>query len=409
MRLATYKDLCIDVADARVEGTFWAAALGWRLEMHDDGDAHLRDSDGRIQVWLNRVPEPKTVKNRVHIDVRAASVDEVLALGARVLYEEERWTTFADPEGHELCVFVREEPITQRPYELIWDCAEGAQASHDIAAWWAEVVGGVVGDHDEHEFSWIEQIPDCPWESFDWVGVPEPKTVKNRVHIDVTTDDLDALVAHGATVLRAKGDGGLRWTVLADPDGNEFCAFIRLTAQGVWRSRTDRQVTQPSSFSYSLRSTATTRSPRSSSSAPLCGALGAHQHQVVAQQDDVRAGLLGHGEERRPHALVVDERRVADDGAVRQRGDRRLQVQHLLDRYGDHPGAVRLEVRRQLVDAGLVGPAAEPDPDGAVVLEHVAAVEGARRLDLHHVVPEAAEHRRPSRPSRACARRHPVA
>ena len=54
---------------------------------------------------------------------------------------------------------------------------------------------------------------------------PEPKTVKNRVHIDVDTDDLDALVAHGATVLRAKGDGGLRWTVLADPDGNEFCAF----------------------------------------------------------------------------------------------------------------------------------------------------------------------------------------
>jgi hypothetical protein len=55
--------------------------------------------------------------------------------------------------------------------------------------------------------------------------VPEPKTVKNRVHIDVATDDLDALVAHGATVLRAKGDDGLRWTILADPEGNEFCAF----------------------------------------------------------------------------------------------------------------------------------------------------------------------------------------
>lgn len=55
--------------------------------------------------------------------------------------------------------------------------------------------------------------------------VPEPKTVKNRVHIDVTTDDLDGLVAHGATVLRARGDGGLGWTILADPQGNEFCAF----------------------------------------------------------------------------------------------------------------------------------------------------------------------------------------
>ena len=56
-------------------------------------------------------------------------------------------------------------------------------------------------------------------------SVYEPKSAKNRVHIDVTTDDLDALVAHGATVLRPKGDAGLGWTVLADPQGNEFCAF----------------------------------------------------------------------------------------------------------------------------------------------------------------------------------------
>ena len=225
MALATYQALCIDVTDARVEGAFWSTMLGWRLELHDDGDAHLRDADDRIQVWLNQVPEPKTVKNRVHIDVHAESVERATAHGARVVNEQERWTTLADPEGHELCVFVRKEPIAHRAYELGWDCAEGARASHDIAAWWAEVLGGVAVDHGEHHFSWIEQIPDCPWESFDWGGVPEPKTVKNRLHIDVTTDDLDALVAHGATVLRPKGDDGLRWTVLADPDGNEFCAF----------------------------------------------------------------------------------------------------------------------------------------------------------------------------------------
>ena len=39
------------------------------------------------------------------------------------------------------------------------------------------------------------------------------------------TDDLGALVAHGARTLRPKGDDGLRWTVMADPAGNEFCAF----------------------------------------------------------------------------------------------------------------------------------------------------------------------------------------
>jgi hypothetical protein len=68
-------------------------------------------------------------------------------------------------------------------------------------------------------------VGDVPEKTIWMCKVPEPKTVKNRVHIDVTTDDLDALVAHGARVLRANRDGGIEWTVLADPDGNEFCAF----------------------------------------------------------------------------------------------------------------------------------------------------------------------------------------
>jgi hypothetical protein len=223
MPLARYKDLCLDVADARVSGEYWSTMLGWRLEMHDDGDAHLRDDGGRIQLWLNVVPEPKSVKNRVHIDVNAESVQRALDAGAQVFQEQPRWTTLLDPDGQEHCVFPREEPLENRAYELIWNCAEGARASHDIAAWWCEVVGGAVID-DERGFSWVQDIPECPWESFDFSGVPEPKTTKNRVHVDVTTDDLDALVAHGATLLRPKGDD-IGWTVLADPDGNEFCAF----------------------------------------------------------------------------------------------------------------------------------------------------------------------------------------
>ena len=55
--------------------------------------------------------------------------------------------------------------------------------------------------------------------------MPEPKTAKNRIHLDVTTPDLDALVAVGAVVLRPQ-DQEIGWTVLADPDGNEFCAFV---------------------------------------------------------------------------------------------------------------------------------------------------------------------------------------
>jgi predicted enzyme related to lactoylglutathione lyase len=223
MPLATYKDLCIDVSDARASGDYWSTMLGWRLEVHDDSDAHLRDDGGRIQVWLNVVPEPKSVKNRVHIDVNAESVERATAAGAQVFQELPRWTTLLDPDGQEHCVFPREQGFDKRPYELVWDCTEGTDASRDLAAWWCEVVGGAV-EADDDEAA-VQDIPECPWDYFVFGAVPEPKTVKNRVHVDVTTHDLDALVAHGATVLRAKGDGGIGWTVLADPAGNEFCAF----------------------------------------------------------------------------------------------------------------------------------------------------------------------------------------
>ena len=52
--------------------------------------------------------------------------------------------------------------------------------------------------------------------------MPEPKTVKNRIHWDVQTDDLALLTDAGATVLETLP----RWTVMADPEGNEFCAFL---------------------------------------------------------------------------------------------------------------------------------------------------------------------------------------
>jgi hypothetical protein len=60
--------------------------------------------------------------------------------------------------------------------------------------------------------------------TMDFIRVPEAKTVKNRIHWDVTVTDVEALLDGGATLLRAKDDE-IRWHVLADPEGNEFCAF----------------------------------------------------------------------------------------------------------------------------------------------------------------------------------------
>ena len=73
--------------------------------------------------------------------------------------------------------------------------------------------------------------------------VPEEKTVKHRVHLDVHTDSVDSLLALGATP--APGYGGDPWTVLLDPEGGEFCAFVREEAAGVPRLRADRRLPGP--------------------------------------------------------------------------------------------------------------------------------------------------------------------
>jgi hypothetical protein len=57
-----------------------------------------------------------------------------------------------------------------------------------------------------------------------FVPVGDRRVVKNRCHWDVTADDVEGLVAAGATLVRTP-DEEVSWTVLADPQGNEFCAF----------------------------------------------------------------------------------------------------------------------------------------------------------------------------------------
>jgi hypothetical protein len=61
----------------------------------------------RDTAWVNAVPEPKTGKNRLHLDVHTGSVAELEALGATVLDDTLPWTVMADPEGNEFCLFTR--------------------------------------------------------------------------------------------------------------------------------------------------------------------------------------------------------------------------------------------------------------------------------------------------------------
>jgi len=168
------------------------------------------------------VPEPHTVKNRVHLDVYARDLADLEALGARQVdigqTGAEPWTVMADAEGGEFCAFLRAELPEERLHALVVDSADPeAQAQ-----WWAGVYGVAVTGND----GWftLENVPGMPILTMDFVPVPEPKTVKNRVHWDVTVPAIAPLVEAGAAVLR-EPDDDIRWHVLEDPEGNEFCAF----------------------------------------------------------------------------------------------------------------------------------------------------------------------------------------
>ncbi len=218
MPLAVYRDLCIDAADAVATARFWSAALGLAAPEGRGRTVRIAGPTPQHTVWVNPVAEPRVAKNRLHLDVHTGSVADLVAAGATVLTEFPRWTTMADPDGGEFCAFVRDEVPADRIYELGLDARDEAAT----AGWWATLLGGDVEVCDG--FRAVVDIPGVPFESVCVTTVPEPKVGKNRVHIDVTTDDLDALLAHGATLLRRRGDD-IEWHVLADPEGNEFCAF----------------------------------------------------------------------------------------------------------------------------------------------------------------------------------------
>lgn len=222
MPLATYKDLCVDAVDALALGRFWADLLGREMVVREDGQVHLDGAVSTDRVWINAVPEPVTVKQRVHLDLNLHRVEDALERGATAIdLESFRWKVLRDPEGGELCVFSESDLPDRRLVELVVDAADPPA----LATWWAGLIGGVAKDDDEGRWSWIEQLSGTPFDHVVFMKVEEPKTVKNRIHVDVTTDSIEALVAAGATVLRPQDDD-IRWTVLADPAGNELCAFL---------------------------------------------------------------------------------------------------------------------------------------------------------------------------------------
>jgi hypothetical protein len=109
------------------------------------------------------------------------------------------------------------------------DLCLDARDHQAVADWWCAALGYVrrdtLADGTPRETGWPVPIADPTGAGpLIWVNpVPEGKTVKNRLHLDVVGDTA-ALLASGATLLRAR-DAEVGWDVLADPEGNEFCCF----------------------------------------------------------------------------------------------------------------------------------------------------------------------------------------
>jgi Glyoxalase-like domain len=216
---AAFKDLCIDVNHPAVMADFWSEVLGLRVEERN-GDFVLRGEAAEQTIWLNAVPEARSVKNRVHLDVHTAAISRLVSAGARVVDTSLPWTVLTDPEGGEFCGFVRSPEVLPgyRLYELVVDAADPGA----IATWWADRLG-LTAQPGDGEWS-VGPGSGLPWEVV-FGAVPEAKAAKNRIHWDVWGDP-QVLLDAGATLLRRR-DAEIGWDVLADPEGNEFCVFDR--------------------------------------------------------------------------------------------------------------------------------------------------------------------------------------
>jgi catechol 2,3-dioxygenase-like lactoylglutathione lyase family enzyme len=110
--------LCIDSADPRRIASFWEEALGWRRTFDEPDQVCLEPPAGSPEdgvapdLLFLRVPEAKTIKNRLHLDLRpkdqAAEVARLEALGARRVDigqdADVTWVVLADPDGNEFDV-----------------------------------------------------------------------------------------------------------------------------------------------------------------------------------------------------------------------------------------------------------------------------------------------------------------
>jgi len=224
-------------------GRFWAEALGWGVSSEGPGVTNIEPvgftwpDPTAVCVDVVTVPDPETVRYRVHLDLATTStahqaelvarLKELGATPADVGQGDVPWTVLADPEGNVFCVLEPREiyrdtgPIAR----VVVGCAD----PRAMARFWGEAIGWKPYEAtDDHAVLRSSQGVGPYLEFF-----RTAPTVWTRGHLDVLPypgDDHQAEVARlrdlGATDADI-GQGDVPWTVLADPEGNEFCVLGR--------------------------------------------------------------------------------------------------------------------------------------------------------------------------------------
>ena len=230
----------VDALDAPALARFWEGLLGWpRLFTDDSGVAlvpELPPTLGRgFLLYADHGTGPKQHKNRAHLDLRgpdqAALVARAIELGAAPVDvgqgDDVSWEVLADPEGNEFCILAApaDEPSVE---EWVLD----ANDVERVAGFWASLLGWEVVDSDDAAIELRD--PARTADGLLILRTTDEKRGKNRVHPDLFPDqpgeearqaEVERALSLGAT--RADiGQGDVQWSVLADPEGNEFCVLL---------------------------------------------------------------------------------------------------------------------------------------------------------------------------------------
>ncbi|MCQ4213751.1 VOC family protein [Streptomyces longispororuber] len=227
-------------------GRFWAEALGWGISSEAPGVTNLEPvgfdwpDPAAVCVDLVRVPNPETVKYRVHLELATASeahhaelVERLKGLGATSADEVQGaavpWTVMADPEGNMFSVLEPRELYrdTGPIGAVVVECAD----PRAMVRFWGEAIDWTVHELTDDRALLRSVKGVGPYLEFR--RTPDGEVTWNRIHLDVMSNpvsdqakEVARLEGLGAT--RADvGQGDVSWVVLADPEGNEFCVLGR--------------------------------------------------------------------------------------------------------------------------------------------------------------------------------------